>query len=121
MATDRSTELKLLADNSLSVFFSFLPLRNGPPLRFIRFCDKCSPHKFEPPCVYGILSNAMPCRCGPLANSNETPSHCFVMSHDEEDVRRETTRRWTSEGGNKKKQGNRENKYINKCVGTCMA
>lgn len=47
MATDRSTELKLVVESSLSEFLSFFPL-NGPP-RFIRFCDKCSPHKFEPP------------------------------------------------------------------------
>lgn len=74
IATDKSTELKLVADNSLSVDFSFLPFRNGPPFR-IRFWDKCSPHKFEPPCVYGILSRAIPWRCGPFARSKDTPSH----------------------------------------------
>lgn len=49
MATDKSTELKLVDESSLSDDLNFL--RNGPaPLR-MRFCDKCSPHKFEPPCV----------------------------------------------------------------------
>lgn len=62
MATDKSTELKLVAESSLSELLNFLPFLNGPLLRFIRFCDKCSPHKFEPPCVYGILSNAIPCK-----------------------------------------------------------
>lgn len=75
MAIDRSTELKLLAEYSLSELFSRLPFRNGPLPRLMRFCDKCSPHKFEPPCVYGMFSNAIPCKCGPLAKSNETPSH----------------------------------------------
>lgn len=77
MAMERSTELKLLAEYSLSVLLRRLPLRNGPVARLIRFCDKCSPHKFEPPCVYGIFNNAMPCNGGPLAKSNGTPSHCF--------------------------------------------
>lgn len=75
MAIDRSTELKLLADNSLSADFSFLPFRNGPPLFLIRFCDRCSPQRFEPPWVYGIFRRAIPCSCGPFANSSETPSH----------------------------------------------
>lgn len=73
---DRSTELKLFADSSLSEFFSFF--RKGP-FR-IRFWDKCSPHRFDPPCVYGMLSNAMPCSCGPFASSNDTPSHCKKKS-----------------------------------------
>lgn len=77
VATDRSTELKLVADSSLSDSCIFLPFRNGPPpLRLMRFCDKCSPQRFEPPWVYGMLSRAMPWRCGPLARSSETPSHC---------------------------------------------
>lgn len=75
MAIDRSTELKLLAEYSLSELLNRLPFRNGPLPRLMRFCDKCSPHKFEPPCVYGMFSSAMPCKCGPLAKSNETPSH----------------------------------------------
>lgn len=74
---DRSTELKLVAEKSLSELFSRLPFLNGPPLFLILFCDKCSPHKFEPPCVYGMFSNAIPCKWGPLANSNETPSHYY--------------------------------------------
>lgn len=76
IAIDRSTELKLFAEYSLSELLNRLPFRNGPLPRLMRFCDKCSPHKFEPPCVYGMFSNAMPCKCGPLAKSNETPSHC---------------------------------------------
>lgn len=76
MATERSTELKLVADNSLSDSCMFLPFWNGPPpLRLIRFCDRCSPHRFDPPWVYGMLSSAMPCRWGPFARSSDTPSH----------------------------------------------
>lgn len=80
IAMDRSTELKLFAEYSLSELRSRLPLRNGPLPRLMRFCDKCSPHKFEPPCVYGMFSRATPCKCGPFAKSNETPSHCSSFS-----------------------------------------
>lgn len=75
MATDKSTELKLTADNSLSELFNRFPLPNGLVLFRIRFCDKCSPHRLEPPWVYGMFSNAIPCKCGPFARSNAIPSH----------------------------------------------
>lgn len=75
MATDKSTELKLVVESSLSTLRNFPAPLNGPFLRIL-FCDKCSPHRFEPPWVYGMLSRAIPCKWGPLASSKDTPSHC---------------------------------------------
>lgn len=77
MAIDKSTELKLCVEISLSPARSFLIRLKGPcaeVLRLSRFCDKFSPQRLDPPCVYGMFSSAMPCSATPF-KSNCTPSH----------------------------------------------
>lgn len=77
MAMLKSTELKLWVDISLSALRSFFIFLNGPlldVLLLMRFCDKFSPHKLDPPCVYGIFSSAIPCNEIPF-KSNRMPSH----------------------------------------------
>lgn len=54
MAIDRSTELKLCVEISLSAARSFLMRLKGPCADVLRrslFWDKFSPQRFEPPCV----------------------------------------------------------------------
>lgn len=77
MAMDKSTELKLCVEISLSVARRRFILLKGPALdvlRRIRFCDKFSPHRLEPPWLYGIFSKATPCSGTPF-KSSLTPSH----------------------------------------------
>ena len=70
----RSTKLKLLLDNSLSDLLS-CSLRKLNGAGRVRFLTEVSPHKLDPPWVYGMFSKAMPCSDGPLAKSSDTPSH----------------------------------------------
>lgn len=74
MAALRFTELKLLVDSSFSL--SFLRIGMREVVLTGRFFPWFSPHRFDPPCVYGMLRSAMPCRACPLASSRDTPSHC---------------------------------------------
>jgi hypothetical protein len=80
MAALRFTELKLLVDSSFSL--SFLRIGMREVVLTDRFFPWFSPHRLDPPCVYGMLRSAMPCRACPLASSRDTPSHCIGNQHD---------------------------------------
>lgn len=76
MAIDRSTELKLWVEISLSVALSLLILLKGPDVDVLlrsRFCDRFSPHRFEPPWLYGMFNKAIPWSGTPF-RSSLTPS-----------------------------------------------